>query len=60
MLRSIQNSGLYEIGVHDSDPQLAAKRANELVAMLETKLASSSGEYFKLWKRAEPPTASKP
>jgi hypothetical protein len=60
-LLKVRNTGLYEIGVHDSDPRLAAQRANDLAAMLQTKLsAANPDKRFKLWERAEPPIAPKP
>lgn len=55
-LRTVRNTGLYEIGVYDLDPHNAAKRANELVATIHTSLNDeSAGKRFKIWERAEPP-----
>ena len=55
-LRPFRNTGLYEIGVYDPDPQIAAKRANELVTEMQAKLKSESGgKPFRIWERAEPP-----
>ncbi len=60
-LLPVRNTGLYEIGVHDSDPQLAAQRANNFALMLQAKLATTNPDKrFKLWERAEPPIVPKP
>ena len=55
-LRRVRNTDLYEVGVYDADPQNAARRANELVAAMQTKLNDDSAgkRTFKIWERAEP------
>jgi len=55
-LRRVRNTDLYEVGVYDADPQNAARRANELVAAMQSKLNEESGgkRTFRIWERAQP------
>lgn len=59
-LLTVRNTCLYEIGVHDANPQLAANRANDLAEMLQMKLSETNrGKRFKIWEPAEPQTVSR-
>jgi len=47
-LKEVRNTGLYEIGIYDADPQQAANKANTIAVTLQNK-----------FKPAAPPTAPK-
>src|SRR5581483_5356261 len=36
-LKAVRNTGLYEIGVYDADPQQAANKANTIAVILQNK-----------------------
>ena len=52
-LKRIRDTNLYQVGVYSPDPEVAAKRANELVNNIQDAV-KASGNSSKIWETAEP------
>jgi hypothetical protein len=54
-LKKIPDTDLYEVGVYSTDPEVAARRANDLVINIQDAV-KADGNAIKIWEIAEPAT----